>query len=112
MACASIQGHHKTVEVLTSMAQLQLQQFHPSIARAIYDSIDLLNTTLAMLNDKCIKHIKPNTIHIQKILQDSFAYATDYSEKLGYDVVAQAVTQAIKQNKSLKDILGELQQEN
>jgi fumarate hydratase class II len=55
---------------------------------------------------KGIKGITPNKKHITELLDGSFVAATDYSESLGYEVVAEAVVKALKTGKTLKEILG------
>jgi aspartate ammonia-lyase len=58
-----------------------------------------------MFRTHCVQGISPNKKHITELLDGSFAYATDYSETLGYDVVAAAVVEALKTGKSLQEIL-------
>lgn len=103
--CAKIIGNGQTVQQLTQMAQLELQQFMPGIARALIESTQLLTDWLEMLNHHCLKWIKANKQHIARLLEHSFANATNYSEKYGYEKVAAAVKEAMKSWRTLEEIL-------
>ncbi|USN55782.1 MAG: hypothetical protein H6765_04255 [Candidatus Peribacteria bacterium] len=82
MICAQVLGNTETINVLTRMAQLQLQQFTPGIARALIDSIEQLTLGIALFRNSCVKGIKPNKKRIKELLDGSLAHATDYSEEL------------------------------
>ncbi len=105
MVCAKVIGDTQTINELTQLAQLELQQFMPWVTRAILDEMNVLNYTLPMFNQHCLKWIKPNKKHIQELLNHSFANATDYTKKYGYDKVAMAVKEALKTGKTLEEIL-------
>lgn len=105
MVCARVIGNTKSVEVLTHQAQLQLQQFAPGIARVMIESLEYLLWWLQMRRSKCLAGITPNKEHIHKILEWSFAYATDYSETLWYEKVAELVQRALKEWVNLRALL-------
>jgi fumarate hydratase class II len=105
MVCAKIVWADQTVQILTRNAQLQLQQFMPGIAFALITSLHELSWSIEMFVTSCVKGITPNKKHITELLNWSFAHATDYSESLWYEVVADAVVKALKTWKSLKEIL-------
>jgi len=108
MICASILWHNQTVQFLTRSAQCELQQFMPQITWSVIESTEKLSEWLVLLNEHCVKWIKLNKKRIQQLLDWSFANATEYSEKVGYDIVAKAVHEALHSGRSLKDVLGEL----
>ncbi len=105
MLCAKVIGNGETVQQLTQMAQLELQQFMPGIARALIESTKLMTDGLDMFNHHCLKWIKANKQHIGRLLEHSFANATNYSEKYGYEKVALAVKEALKSGRTLEEIL-------
>jgi aspartate ammonia-lyase len=105
MVCARVVGNDQTIQLCTRQAQLELQQFTPGVARAIIESLEQLTPSLAIFTDYCVQGIKANKKHITELLDGSFVYATDYTEDLGYAVVAEAVVAALKSGKSLKEIL-------
>lgn len=105
MIWALIIGHNQSVQFLTRQAQCELQQFMPQIAWSVIESIQQLSAWLSMLNKHCVAWIKVNKKRIKQLLDWSFAQATDYSEKVWYDIVAKAVHEALHSWKSLKEIL-------
>jgi len=58
-----------------------------------------------VFNKECLKGIKANKQHIAWLLEHSFATATDYTKKYGYEKVATAVKEALKTGKTIKEIL-------
>ena len=105
MVCAQVIGNDATIQLLTRSAQLQLQQFMPQIARSLYDSLDHLTKAIHMFTHKCIIGILPDRERIQSLLDHSFAYATDYTEQLGYETVASLVHHALTTGQNLKSLL-------
>ena len=105
MSCAKVIGNDHTIQLLHRQAQLELQQFVPGSWFALISSLQELIATLDMLHNKCLKWIQPNKKNIHDTLEWSFAYATDYTEKLGYETVAMLVKKALKEKKNLRDLL-------
>jgi len=105
MVCAKVSWTNHTVEILTRHAQLELQQFMPGISFSLVECMHQLAYSLDMFTSKCVKDIAPNKKHIAQLLDWSFVNATNYSESLWYEVVAEAVVKALKTWKSLKEIL-------
>lgn len=77
----------------------------PQIPWGAIDSIMMLTSAIEMLNTQSIIVITPNQDRIAQLLEQSFAKATDYYERLGCEVVADAVKQVCKEWKSLHEIL-------
>lgn len=98
-------GFHHSIQLCTLHAQLQLQVFSPVIAFSLYDSFNLLIKGLEIFRTKCIDGIEANLDGIKSNVESSFVYATQYSERLGYDRVADLVMKAYKDNSNLRDIL-------
>lgn len=105
MACFSVKGLYATIDIATMHAQLQLQAMMPIIGFSLHDMFTLLTNTLAMFWEKCLDGILINEDEIQKKLNYSFVYATEYSEALGYVKVAELVKKAYAQKLNLKDLL-------
>ncbi|MFW5720348.1 MAG: lyase family protein [Candidatus Dojkabacteria bacterium] len=91
MICFKTAGNDQTIQMAHMSAQLQLQQFIPIIAFSLFESIDLMTKGIKMLRESCLVGIQPRTDNIQKNLDKSQVYATEYAEKLGYDRVAELI---------------------
>lgn len=107
MACFKVLGNNYTIQITTLHAQLQLQAFMPIIATCLFESLNLLTNSLKMFREKCLNGMKINHEGVKKNFENSFIYATDYSEKLGYDKVAILVKKAYKENLNLRQLLEE-----
>lgn len=105
MVCARVIGNDQTIQLLSRQAQLQLQQFMPGIARPLIENIQRLTKSISMFTNNCVAWITINKKRIQQSLDGSFVAATDFTELLGYEVVAQAVQEALVSWKSLHDLL-------
>lgn len=105
MICFKVIGNSHTIELASQNAQLQLQAFNPIIGFTIYENIEILNNGLKMFNIKGLSKISFNREGIAKQLENSTVYATRYSEKLGYEKVAQLYKQSLKENINLKELL-------
>ncbi len=105
MVCAKVLGNDHSIQILTRQAQLQLQQFMPGITFPLLESVQLLSTSLDMLDKKCLRWIKANKKHITHILESSMAFATDYTQVLWYEKVAKLVANALRQKKNLREML-------
>jgi len=105
MLLSKIHGADHTVHFLTRQSQLQLQQFMPQIAWSSLDAMNALTQAVTLLDQKCMKWIIFNKKHIKYVLEHSLAEATNYSEQYWYEVVAKAVVEALKTQKTLDSIL-------
>ena len=105
MLCFKVKGLYATIDLTTTHAQLQLQAFMPIIGFSLFEMFSLLTNGMRMFREKCLNAITVNQEKAQKLLDESFVYATEYSEKLGYAKVAELVKKAYKENLPLKDLL-------
>ena len=96
MICAKVIWNDQTIQTLTRMAQLELQQFNPQIAWSLHESYDLMTTWVHMFTTRCIKGIKANKEHLQVLVEHSLAHAASFNEQFGYETVALAVKEAFK----------------
>lgn len=54
---------------------------------------------------KCVQTIKANPERCRDLLEKSTAYATLLTPKLGYDVVSKAVKEAIREKKTIREVI-------
>ncbi|MCB1178053.1 MAG: hypothetical protein KDK36_10780, partial [Leptospiraceae bacterium] len=105
MICFEVIGNNEALQQATRAAQLQLQAFGPTIGFKLFFSLQTLISGLKMYRAKCIEGIFANTENIKKNYENSFIYATEYSEKLGYQTVAKLVKKAYQKNLNLRELL-------
>lgn len=100
-----IAGKNVTVHNATEQAHLELAVMFPVIADSLISSIKLLTSGISIFNAKCIATLQVNKEACEKHLEESMAYATLFTPKLGYDVVSKAVKKAVSENKTLREVL-------
>lgn len=105
MLCFKVLGNHATIATATANAQLQLQAFMPIIGFSLFENFLLLTNGLCMFNNKCLAGIAVEKSWAKKHVDSSFVYATEYSEKHGYEKIAELVKRAYKENVNLIDLI-------
>ncbi len=98
-------GKRTTVEQAAQAAQLQLGVMFPVLADAILSSCKITRTTLQLFREECIATLTINTDAISRHLEESTAYATLLTPRLGYDVVSDIVKEAISGNRTLREVV-------
>ncbi|MDR2455954.1 MAG: aspartate ammonia-lyase, partial [Deltaproteobacteria bacterium] len=71
--------------------EFELNAFTPLIAEALLESLELLGRAVVIFRTSCVETLSPNIERCAKILEDSLAFATPYTLKLGYDKVAKII---------------------
>jgi aspartate ammonia-lyase len=79
------------VTTAAALGEFELNAFTPLIAEALLDSLSLLNHAVPIFMTKCIETIEADRDRCRDILDASYAFATAYAAKLGYDQVARII---------------------
>lgn len=79
------------VTMAASHGEFELNAFMPLIADSLLESLELLTKAVDIFNGKCIAILAPDKERCEKILNESFSFATSYVPILGYDFVSEAV---------------------
>ena len=105
MCCYQAFGNDAAISNAAQYSILELNVMTPVIAHNLFQSEKLLANALKMFREKCIDGIKANEERCLGLLNSSFAFATALNPYLGYDVVSKIVHDALKKNKTLKEII-------
>ena len=100
-----VMGKDKTVELAAQYSILELNVMCPVIAYNILQSMKLLTNTLKMFRELCIDGIKADEERCKELLFKSTATSTALNPYLGYPVVSKIVKEALRNNKSIKEII-------
>lgn len=100
-----VSGNNLTIEQAAAGAQLEMSVMLPVITDRLIESLKLIDEMSALFAVKCVAGIKPNKRIIKEHLEQSTAYASSLSPRLGYDVVAAVVKEAIKTGKTLRAVV-------
>ena len=105
MVCFKVIGNGLTIETANQNAQLQLQAFNPIIAYTLFENIEILTNGFKTFNQKGISNISFNREGIKRSLESSLVYATEYSEVLGYERVAELYKESLSKDIDLKELI-------
>jgi aspartate ammonia-lyase len=100
-----VSGNTVTIEHASQAAQLQLNVMLPVMTDRLIESIRLMNELIPQFAQSCVAGIKVNKKQCKENLERSTAYATLLSPKLGYDAVSSAVKEAVRKNKTIRQVV-------
>jgi aspartate ammonia-lyase len=71
--------------------EFELNAFLPLIADSLLESLAILERAVSLFQTKCVDTLLPNKERCEELLDKSYAFATEYTAKLGYDAVAKVI---------------------
>lgn len=95
------------ITMACSAGQLELNAFTPLIAESLLESLELLDKTVIIFKEKCIKDIKVNEQNCRKNLEASTAIVAALVNYIGYDRAGELAKIALKEHKTIKEVLYE-----
>lgn len=105
MVALQVLGNDQTIALACQRSNLELNVFCPLIMSNLLNSMKFLENGIKTLTQKCIKGLKINKDRIDELLTNSLATATELTMKLGYDLTAEIVHSALKNNRTLQEEL-------
>jgi len=105
MACIQVMGNDQVVSMACGAGQMELNTHMPLIALNLVKSLRILAHTTGMLSEKCVDGITANREVCLRHFEMSAGLATVLNPKLGYDRVAELVKEAVRDGKSLRQIV-------
>lgn len=93
------------ITMAAGSGQLELNAFIPLIAECLLESLELLEKAVTIFKEKCIKGIEVNAESCSKNLEMSTALVTALVYYIGYDRASEIAKKALKENKTIKEIL-------
>lgn len=100
-----ISGNNLTIEQACAGAQLEMSAMLPIISDRLLESLKLMDEMLNVFGQKCVKHIKADKKCLKQHLENSTAYATFLTPRLGYDTVSSAVKEALRTGKNFREVI-------
>jgi len=83
-------------------------RFLPLIADSLLESLELLTGAVRLFREKCIKTLEAEKNAAKNIFgKGSHAFATEYTDRLGYDKVAEIVAEYENNPKNIRRKLEE-----
>lgn len=82
------------VTMAAAHGEFELNAFFPLIADSLLESLRLMTRATSLLRERCVDVLEADAQMCRRHLDSSFAFATAYAEKLGYDAVARVVKES------------------
>ncbi|TKV61641.1 class II fumarate hydratase [Nakamurella flava] len=105
MACAQVIGNDATIAFAGASGTFELNVMLPIMGVDLLESITLLSTTSVLLADRCISGIVANVDRCREYAESSPSIVTPLNKYIGYEEAASVAKQALKENKTIKDVV-------
>jgi fumarate hydratase class II len=105
MVCAQVLGNDATVAFAGSQGNFELNVMFPVIGRNLLESINLLANTSRVLADRCISGIVANVEKCRAYAESSPSIVTPLNKYIGYEEAAKIAKQALKEGKTIKQVV-------
>jgi fumarate hydratase, class II len=97
-----------SITISNSLGEFELNVMMPIMIYNILNSIEILANACYVLADKCIKDFIVNKEHVEELLYRNPIIATILNPIIGYDKSAEVVKRALKEKRSVKEIVVEM----
>lgn len=108
MVSARVIGNDATITTGGLMGNFELNVMLPIIAYCLLESIELIASVSTNFVNKCIDEIKANEDRCKEFAEKSLAICTALAPKIGYDKAAKVAKQALAENKTVRQVVKEL----
>ncbi|HEX8508778.1 MAG TPA: class II fumarate hydratase [Propionibacteriaceae bacterium] len=105
MVCAQVIGNDATITFAGASGNFELNVMLPVMARNLLESIRLLSNVSRLLADRCVVGIVANVDHCRTLAESSPAIVTPLNRYLGYENAAAVAKTALKQNKTIRQVV-------
>ena len=105
MVCAQVIGNDATVAFAGSQGNFELNVMFPVIGRNLLESINLLANVTRVLADRCISGIVANVERCRAYAESSPSIVTPLNKYIGYEEAAKIAKLALKESKTIKQVV-------
>jgi len=108
MVAAQVTGNHQTLTVANTHGNFELNVMMPVMAHAMLQSIELLTGSVEAFRSKCVEGIEANRERCEELLELNPSIATALNTAIGYDKASEVAKRAVKERKSVRDVVKEM----
>ncbi|MDY0131895.1 MAG: aspartate ammonia-lyase [Desulforegulaceae bacterium] len=98
-------GMDLTVTLAAESGQLQLNAMEPVMAFDLFSMLDMLKKGCSVLEERCVKGITANAQNCRDHVFNSTSIVTALNPIIGYEAAASIVSDLLKTNKSVKELV-------
>jgi fumarate hydratase class II len=102
---AQVMGNDTAVAFGGSAGNLELNVMLPVIARNLLESLRLLSNIARLFADRCIDGIEADEERCRTYAESSPSIVTPLNHYIGYDEAAQVAKQALREHKTIKQVV-------
>ncbi|MBP5279859.1 MAG: aspartate ammonia-lyase, partial [Erysipelotrichaceae bacterium] len=102
-----VAGNDLTVSMAAEAGQLELNAFLPVLLFQLFESIDVLESTVRNFVDNCLKDLVVLEERCRYNVEHNYSIATALNPIIGYEKAAELVKRATKENKTILEIIDE-----
>ncbi|GAA0921594.1 class II fumarate hydratase [Virgisporangium aurantiacum] len=107
MVCAQVIGNDAAVTFAGSQGDFELNVMIPVMASNLLASIRLLSNSSRLLADRCVAGLAANIEVARGYAEGSPSIVTPLNKYIGYDEAASIAKQALKENRTIREIVVE-----
>ena len=107
MVCAQVIGNDAAVAWGGAAGNFELNVMLPMLGRNLLESIRLLSNVTRLLADRCVDGITPNIERLREYAESSPSIVTPLNRYLGYEEAASIAKQALKERKTIRQVVVE-----
>lgn len=107
MVCYDVIGNDTAITMAADSGNLELNVMTPCIAYNLFNSIQFMARALAMFRTLCVEKLVVNKERCKEFVDKNLILITALNPYLGYEVGAALVKQALREKKSLRQVLEE-----
>src|SRR5215203_2244072 len=105
MVCAQVIGNDAAVAFAGTSGNFELNVMLPVMARNTLESIQLLTNVSRLLADRCVMGIEANVEHCRTLAESSPSIVTPLNRYIGYENAAAVAKQALKEQKTIREVV-------
>ena len=105
MVCFRVVGNDTTIAFAASAGQLELNVMMPVIAHTALESLTILTNMSRAFAEFCVTGIEANRQHARDLMERSSALSTPLAPYLGYALAADISKQAVRENRTIREIV-------
>ena len=107
MVCAQVIGNDLTISTAGASGAFELNVMLPVIGRNLLESLTFLAHAARLLADRCVDGITADEQRCLDLAQGSPAIVTPLNRFIGYEAAAAVAKQALKEQRSIRDVVVE-----
>jgi fumarate hydratase class II len=105
MVCAQVIGNDASIAFGGAAGNFELNIMLPMLARNLLESIRLLSTASVLFADRCVSGITADEARAREYAEGSPSVATALNRVLGYEEAASIAKQALKERKTIRQVV-------